>query len=404
MLRQKLVAVGLIMLSCMVVEANVIPQEKKDSEKEPAKKEAYTKVWEKLYGGDDDDIAYDIVALDNGESVIVGTCKSFGAERTDICVTRMSAAGESKWRLMLGGIKEDEGKAIARSADGNLFILGMTKSLARNYDRDIYVAKVTLEGKLLWEKAMGGVRDEMPGSLVAAADGGVMLVGDTESFGKGYRDIYIAKLKKDGETVFARTIGGKKTDEARGITRMKDGNYALVGMRDKGNKGYEEFFVMKFDENGERLWNKTFGEYDDDSLMDVAPTSDGGIVTVGKTRSYGSEQEDLTVMKFSTDGKVLWHKVYGFKYNEYGNAITTTKNGEVIVAGGTSTLGKGSHSVYMLALDNNGGLIWSHVYGDDDRDIAHGITSLSDGSIVAVGQSESYSRSKGFYMIKVKAQ
>ncbi len=57
----------------------------------------------------------------------------------------------------------------------------------------------------------------------------------------------------------------------------------------------------------------------------------------------------------------------------------------------------------MLALDNNGELLWSHVYGDDDRDIAHGITSLSDDSIVAVGQTESFSHSKGFYMIKIKA-
>jgi len=400
MLGKKWVAVGVMVLLSMEAYAISIPQEKKPT---PEKKEVYKKVWEKLYGGEDDDIAYGIVALDNGESAIVGTCKSFGAERTDICVTRLSADGESKWRLMLGGAKEDEGKAIARSNDGNLYILGMTKSMAENYDRDIYIAKISLEGKLLWEKAMGGDRDEAPGGLVGTDDGGVMLVGDTESFGKGYRDIYIAKLKKDGETVFARTIGGKKTDEARGIARMNDGKYALVGVRDNGSKGYEEFFVMKFDEAGNSIWNKTFGEYDDDSLSSVAPTADGGIVAVGKTRSYGSEQEDLTVMKLSSNGKVLWHKVYGFKYNEYGHAITTSKNGQVFVAGGTSTLGKGSHSVYMLALDNNGGLLWSHVYGDDDRDIAHGITRLSDDSIIAVGQSESYSRSKGFYMIKIKA-
>ena len=400
MFNQKWVSVGVITLFSIGLQASVLLPEKKV---EPVKKEAYTKVWEKVYGGDDDDIAYDIEALDNGESVIVGTCKSYGAERTDICVTRMSADGESQWRLMLGGIKEDEGKAIARSSDGNLYVLGMTKSMAENYDRDIYVAKISMDGKLLWEKAMGGDRDEAPGNIVGTDDGGVMLVGDTESFGKGYRDIYIAKLKKDGETVFARTIGGKKTDEARGIARLKDGNYALVGMRDQGSKGYEEFFIMKFDEDGNSIWNKTFGEYDDDSLMDVAPTADGGIVAVGKTRSYGSEQEDLTVMKLSSDGKVLWHKVYGFKYNEYGNAITTTKDGKVFVAGGTSTLGKGSHSVYMLALDNNGGLLWSHVYGDDDRDIAHGIARMSDDSIIAVGQTESFSHTKGFYMIKVKA-
>ena len=398
MFKQKWVLVSLMLLLTVGINANKIPQEKKTLVK---KKEVYQKVWEKLYGGEDDDIAYGIVALENGESAIVGTCKSFGAQRTDICVTRMSADGKMKWSILLGGNKEDEGKAITRSADGNLFILGMTKSLAKDYDRDIYVAKVTLEGKLLWQKAIGGDRDENPGGIAGTDDGGVMIVGDTESFGKRYRDIYIAKLTKEGKTVFARTIGGKKTDEAHGLTRMKDGNFALVGMRESSGKGYEEFFVMKMDQNGKSLWTKTFGDYDDDSLESVTATIDGGIVAVGKTRSYGSEQTDLTVMKLSSEGKVLWHKIYGFKYYEYGNAVTMTSDGGFMLAGGTSTLGKGSHSVYMLALDKNGGLVWSHVYGGNNRDIAHAMARLSDGSVVTVGQSESFSRSKGFYMIKV---
>ena len=121
-----------------------------------------------------------------------------------------------------------------------------------------------------------------------------------------------------------------------------------------------------------------------------------------KLDTYGSEQTDLTVMKLSSEGKILWHKVYGFKYYEYGNCITMTKDGGFMLAGGTSTLGKGSHSVYMLALDKNGILIWSHVYGGNERDIAYGIARLSDGSVVTVGQSESFSRAKDFYMIKVK--
>ena len=397
MFRQKWVAVGLIALSTIVVYANKIPVD--TNVKKIVKKEVYKKVWEKLYGGKDDDIAYDIVALENGESAIVGTCKSFDAQNTDICVTRMDADGQMKWSILLGGKKEDEGKAISRAADGNLFILGMTKSLSKNYDRDIYVAKVTLEGKLLWETAIGGDRDEAPGGIAGLDDGSVMIVGDTESFGKRYRDIYIAKLTKDGTMVFARTVGGVKTDEAHDLTRLSDGNLALVGMREVG-KAYEEFFVMKIDQNGKRLWAKTFGEYDDDSLEGVTATADGGLVAVGKTRSYGSEQTDLTVMRLAADGKVLWHKIYGFKYYEYGNAVTMTADGGFMLAGGTSALGKGSHSVYMLALDKNGALLWSHVYGGDDRDIAHGMARMSDGSIVTVGQSESFSHAKNFYMIK----
>lgn len=398
MFKHVLMIAGVISLSSVGVQANKIPQEKKPK---ITQKEVYKKSWEKIYGGENDDIAHDIVALENGESAIVGTCKSFAAQQSDICVSRMSAEGEMKWTILLGGNKQDEGRAITRGADGNLFVLGITKSLSKNYDRDIYVAKVSLEGKLIWESAIGGDRDEAAGGIAGLDDGSVMIVGDTESFGKRYRDIYIAKLTKEGKTVFAHTVGGKKTDEAHDLTRLSDGNLALVGMREVRNN-YEEFFVMKFDQNGKQLWAKTFGEYDDDSLESVTPTVDGGLVAVGKTRSYGSEQTDLTVMKLSKEGKVLWHKIYGFKYYEYGTAVTSTKEGGFMISGGTSTLGKGSHSVYMLALDNNGTLLWSHVYGDKNRDIAHGIARMSDGTVISVGESDSYSRSKNFHMIKIK--
>ena len=399
MFKRSLVGVGLFLLLSSATYAIKIPVDKSKIKKV---EEVYTKVWEKIYGGKEDDVAYGIVALENGESAIVGTCKSFEAQRTDICVSRMSADGQVIWTILLGGKKEDEGKAITRAADGSLFVLGRTKSLSKNYDRDIYVAKVSLEGKLLWEKAMGGERDENAGGIVGTDDGGVMFAGDSESFTKRYRDIYYGKLTKEGKTVFARTIGGKKTDEAHGLTRLKDGSIALVGMREVNRVNYEDFFIMKMDQNGKTLWTKTFGDYDDDSLESVTATMDGGLVAVGKTRSYGSEQTDLTVMKLNADGKVMWHKIYGFKYYEYGNAVTMTKDGGFMLAGGTSTLGKGSHSVYMLALDKNGALIWSHVYGDRNRDVAYGIAHMSDGSVISVGESDSFSRSKNFYMIKVK--
>ncbi|MEA2048308.1 MAG: hypothetical protein U9O64_07680, partial [Campylobacterota bacterium] len=132
------------------------------------------------------------------------------------------------------------------------------------------------------------------------------------------------------------------------------------------------------------------------------PSIDGGIVATGKTRSFGSEQTDLSVMKFDAEGKLIWHKIYGFKYYEYGNAVTGTRDGGFMIAGGTNTLGKGGHSIYMLALDKGGKLIWSHVYGDREKDRAHAIARMSDGSVMVAGESDSYSRYTNFFMIKVK--
>ena len=400
MLKQSIVSIGLVLLLSSLVQANKIPGYK--SPKKVVKPEVYKSVWEKIYGEADGDIAKGIVALENGHSAIVGTCKSFGAQRTDICVTRMNEKGEMLWRILLGGEKRDEAQAISRAADGTLLVLGTTKSLSKNYDKDIYVANLSLEGKLLWEKAIGGERDENAGGIAGTDDGGVLIVGDTESYGKRYKDIYIARLDKQGNVRSSYTIGGEKVEKANALTRMKDGNFAMVGMREVDNGNYQDFFVVKLDQNGKKLWAKTFGGTYNDVLYGVTPTIDGGIVAVGKTRSYNSEQTDLTVMKFSSDGKVLWHKIYGFKYYEYGNAVTSTRDGGFMLVGGTNTLGKGGHSAYVLALDKEGKLIWSRVYGERNQDMANGIARMSDGSLVVVGESDSFSRAKNFYMIKIE--
>ncbi|RRS32495.1 MAG: hypothetical protein P794_00970 [Epsilonproteobacteria bacterium (ex Lamellibrachia satsuma)] len=367
-----------------------------------SKKEVYSAIWQKIYGGKEDDIAYGIVALENGDSAIVGTCKSYGAQRTDICITRMNAKGEMKWRLWLGGAKKDEGKAISRAADGSILVLGSSKSFSKNYDYDLYAAKVSLSGKLVWKQDLGGKRDEFAGGIAGTDDGGALIVGDSESFGGGDKDIFIAKLDKNGKVISEHTVGGKKNDSAKALTRTRDGKFVMVGYREVARSGDTDFFVMKLDQNGKKIWARTYGQDAPDSLLGVTATVDNGIVAVGKTRSYGSEQTDLTVMKFDAKGKLIWHKIYGFKYYEYGNAVATTRDGGFVLVGGTNTLGKGNHSVYILALNKKGELIWSHVYGDERKDVAHGVARMSDGSIIVVGESNSFKRAKNFYMIKLR--
>jgi len=369
--------------------------------KEP--KPAFEAVWQKIYGGEDDDIAHAVVMLENGDNAIIGECKSFNAKRTDICITRTTAEGSTRWRTLLGGEKSDRGMAITRAKDGNLLILGSGKSFNDNADRDLYVAKLNLDGKLLWENSFGGDRDEYAGGIAATNDGGSLIVGDTESYSRrGAKDIYILRLDKNGKEISKRTIGGEKAEEARALTRTADGNFMMVGARELERSGDADFFLMKLDQNGKKIWAKTLGGKDQDILNAVAPTPDGGIVATGSTRSYNSEQTDLAVMYFNKNGKLIWFKIYGFKYYDEGNAITMTKDGNYLVAGTTNSMGKGDFDTYIIALDGKGQLIWSKLYGDKNKDIAHGITRTTDGGVMVVGESDSYKRPKDFYMIKLK--
>ena len=364
---------------------------------------AFKTVWQKTYGGDRGDIAHGIVMLENGDSAIIGECQSYGAKRTDICVIRINSNGETKWRKIIKQERQDRGMAISRAKDGNLLILGSGKSFNDNYDRDIYVAKVSLDGKTIWEKTFGGDRDEFAGGIAGTDDGGALIVGDSESFSKrGYKDIYIIRIDGKGKVLSEKHIGGDKGEEAKALTRTSDGNFMMVGSREVSRVGNADFFLMKLDQNGNKIWARTVGEKGHDVLNGVAPTPDGGIVATGSTRSFGSEQTDMSVMHFNKDGKLIWHKIYGFKYYDEGNAITMTKDGGFMVAGVTNSMGEGDYDNYIVALDNRGSLIWSDLFGGRNRDMAHGISRTTDGSIIIVGETNSYKRRSDFYMIKLQ--
>ena len=392
----KIILLSPLLSSLLIANDNKIKQPTKN-------KPAFQTVWQKIYGGKDDDIANGVVMLEEGDVAIVGECKSFGAERSDICITRLNRDGNTIWRKMLGGKKEDIGVAISRAKDGNLIVIGSTKSLKPNNGSDLYVAKLSLDGKVIWQKSFGGERDEFAGGIAGTSDGGVLAVGSTDSFSKkGYRDIYIVRLDKDGNEVSIKTIGGKLNDDAKSLTRTADGNFVMVGSREIEHSGDADFFIMKLNQKGEKIWARTLGQDENDVLLSVAPTPTGGIVATGKTRSYNSEQTDLAIMNFNKNGKLIWFKIYGFKYYDEGTAITMTKDGGYVVAGKTNSMGKGDFDAYVLALSSKGKLLWSKLYGDKNRDIAHSVTRTSDGKVVIVGESDSYSRSKNFYMIKLK--
>ncbi|MBL0721692.1 MAG: hypothetical protein JJV88_03845, partial [Sulfurovum sp.] len=362
----------------------------------------FSPVWEVTYGGNDTDKAIGTIALEDGDIAVIGTCKSFDAQQSDICVIRVSSNGKTLWRKMLGGKNIEVASGITRASDGNILVTGTSRSFSKDRDRDIYVAKIALDGQGIWQNTFGGNRDEYGRAIAGTDDGGAIVVGETESFGNGYKDIFIVKIDKKGNMLSEKVMGGEKEELVRGLTRTLDGSLVMVGSREPDRAGDGDFFLLKMNQDAKKIWSRTYGGKYEDILNAVTPTIDGGVVATGYTRSFGSIQTDLSVMKFSKDGKLIWHKIYGYKRYDFANAITMTRDGNFIIAGATDSMGEGVYDVYILALHQNGELFWSGLYGGRNTDIAYGVTRTSDGSIVVVGQSDSKSNAKDFYMLKLK--
>ena len=91
----------------------------------------------------------------------------------------------------------DEGKSVKQTTDGGYIITGYTESFGRN----VWLIKTDSQGQEEWNKTFGGNRTDWGHSIQQTSDGGYIITGSTYSFGKGDRDVWLIKTDSEGNTV-----------------------------------------------------------------------------------------------------------------------------------------------------------------------------------------------------------
>jgi uncharacterized delta-60 repeat protein len=360
------------------------------------------KIWQKPFGGSEDDIAYAVTATNDGGCAVAGQTRSMGKGKTDVLIVKLNKDGTIQWKKVFGKERKDSAEAIVETSDGFIVAAGTSKSYNESGNYDIYVVKLDQSGKTIWQKTFGGKGKDYARAMVKTDDGGVVIAGTTKSYGKGSYDFYVTRLNSKGDKVWSNTYGGDKLDSAYGIDATKDGGFIIVGSTESYGAGNSDFYIVKIDANGKEQWTQVYGEKKADALYAVKELDDG-YVFAGETRSYGSQKRDLNIMKTDKNGKILFHKLFGLKNHEYARGVELTDDSNILVAGVTKSMGNGRADFYLLKLDKKSGkLIWANVYGGKKNDIVRGMAKVKDGGFVVVGESESFGEGGfDFYMLKL---
>ena len=112
----------------------------------------------------------------------------------DFYIVKTSSSGETEWEKTFGGSKEDGPLSILQTQDSGYLICGYTKSIGAG-NRDVYLVKIDKNGIKDWEKTYGGPDFDCGIALQQTADGGLIICGETASYGAGERDVYLIKTE-----------------------------------------------------------------------------------------------------------------------------------------------------------------------------------------------------------------
>jgi hypothetical protein len=154
--------------------------------------------WEKTFGGSGRDFAKDVALTSDGGYIVTGVIASPKAGDFDACLLKVDSGGNLQWEKKYGGSSNDWGNSVALTSDGGYIVGGVTESKGAG-GRDFYLVKTDSLGNLEWEKTFGGSREEFLTSIRTTLDGGYILAGWTESFGRGESDIYLIKTDPYGD-------------------------------------------------------------------------------------------------------------------------------------------------------------------------------------------------------------
>jgi hypothetical protein len=217
-------------------------------------------------------------------------------------------------------------------------------------------------------------------------------------------DIFVAKYDANGNHVWSRGFGDTSTS-VDGVSVAVDAAAnvflagAFTGTTDFGGGGITsaetDAFVAKYSPFGVHLWSKGFGSGSRDSASDVATDASGNVVIsgffgliAGGTIDFGggplvsAGNADIFVVELDGSGTHLWSHGFGGTDQEQGNAIATSSDGSVTVAGlirsGTDFGGgvlnaAGLNDAFVARFDASGVHQWSQRFGGTASESANGV-------------------------------
>jgi hypothetical protein len=146
-----------------------------------------------------------------------------------VVLLKLDAAGSLVWRRAYSGSETADARGgVTVAQDGSVYVGGAIQASTKKVVVDALIVKFGADGSLLWDRGWGGRSGDVGGGVAALADGSVVLVGETNSFGAGSDDAFILRLSADGRGIDADTWGGVDIDHGEDAVTAPDGRL-IVG-------------------------------------------------------------------------------------------------------------------------------------------------------------------------------
>ena len=359
-------------------------------------------LWSKTIGGAENDYGTSIAATRDGNYIISGYSGSNDGDVPgnlglhDFYISKITGEGNLIWSKNYGFNNHDHAHKIIQTKDGGFFVAGFadfsgiegTGETGNNGEGhsmrfaapqhgvgEYFGIKLDANGNFQWYRYFGGMLNDRINDIVEANDGGLILVGSSEStnfdvmHNKGSYDFWVIKLAADGKLQWKENYGGSGIDQATSICKTGNNSYLIAGRTNSTDGdvskalGSFDAWIIHINDHGHLIWNKSFGGAEFDNATTIKKVDNNRFVVVGNTRGnfgdYNNKGEN-DYWVFEIDNKanssIYWQKTFGGSKIDLATDFYQTASKEIIIVGESQSNdfdvqeNKGSNDLWMVKL------------------------------------------------------
>jgi hypothetical protein len=344
------------------------------------------------------------------------------------------------WYKYFGSSNFEFGKSVVTDNLGNVYACGnyygtnlqsqginFINNNFTNSSADFFIIKYDTFGNIVWSKSFGGWADDLIYDIAVDSKQNIYATGVFKSEtitidghtinNNRFDSFFLLKLDSSGQTVWLQSGNAATYGRTFAITIDNLDNPLITGCFygphltfnsteiNISGSGYDAF-VLKLNENGNVVWGKSFGEYEDemgyvldtDSSRNVYLTGSffaDSISYDGLTAKNSSDSKEFFILKLDENGNGVWLKsggglgwdeVSSISVNDGGDVfLCGSFNSEIIIFGKDTLANKGEADVFLAKFSANGENLWAVSGGGNKMDVLTDLCADKYGNVITTG-------------------
>ncbi|CAD0223958.1 T9SS type A sorting domain-containing protein [Chryseobacterium sp. JV274] len=327
--------------------------------------------------------------------------KKFYIGAFTLCTVLGISAQEVVWQKDIKSSTQDFLSQVTTTIDQQYLITGSSiqsdkqqaSGSKQNNGYDFHLVKLNQQGNDVWEKYFSGSNHDYLSATVTTQDGGFLLAGtsysgkglDKKDNSKGGSDIWLIRINEFGDELWQKTLGSSSDEEARSVIQTTDLGFFVAGNVQNAAKGYgsKDVWITRLDKDGKELSQLILGGKGLDEVEKMIPTKDGGAL--------------LGIYSRSSEVRVSGSEK-GSGMRDAGS-VSNIQNSNSVSRNSKQTENFGEGDYWIVKLDKNGKVEWEKNFGGKGDDHIRTLALTSTGFIIG---GESRSERSGNKMVGIE--